>query len=137
MTLFQNVSELHSGEPRSQDLPSTVATDLPQQASPHGRGLGPEGHQGRQPRQGAPLQTQSPAARPAGQAAAVAAGAAGLAVEQALCPRCGGSGTLRHGDQRYRTCLDCLGQGLLVQLISTRRPAAGSVSSEASFSPAG
>jgi DnaJ-class molecular chaperone len=31
------------------------------------------------------------------------------------CPVCGGSGLLRvgdqFGDQRYRTCLDCLGQG--------------------------
>lgn len=27
------------------------------------------------------------------------------------CPRCGGSGMLRLGDQRYRTCLDCLGSG--------------------------
>jgi hypothetical protein len=28
-----------------------------------------------------------------------------------LCRQCGGSGMLRLGDQRYRTCLDCLGQG--------------------------
>jgi DnaJ-class molecular chaperone len=27
------------------------------------------------------------------------------------CPQCGGSGLLRVNDQRYRTCLDCLGQG--------------------------
>ena len=32
-----------------------------------------------------------------------------------ICQRCGGSGTLRLGDQSFRTCLDCLGQG--------RRPA--------------
>jgi len=31
-----------------------------------------------------------------------------------VCPRCGGSGTLRLGDQRYRTCLDCLGEGRLL-----------------------
>lgn len=31
------------------------------------------------------------------------------------CPQCGGSGMLRLGDQRYRTCLDCLGQGQVVQ----------------------
>jgi hypothetical protein len=30
------------------------------------------------------------------------------------CPRCGGSGLLRQGDRRYRTCLDCLGQGRLL-----------------------
>ena len=29
------------------------------------------------------------------------------------CPQCGGSGQLRVDDQRYRTCLDCLGQGHL------------------------
>ena len=27
------------------------------------------------------------------------------------CPQCGGSGLLRIDYQRYRTCLDCLGQG--------------------------
>ncbi|MBM5804370.1 MAG: hypothetical protein FJ078_09700 [Cyanobacteria bacterium K_DeepCast_35m_m2_155] len=27
------------------------------------------------------------------------------------CPSCGGSGMLRLGDQSFRTCLDCLGQG--------------------------
>ena len=30
-----------------------------------------------------------------------------------MCPSCGGSGMLRLGDQRFRTCLDCLGQGHL------------------------
>ena len=33
-----------------------------------------------------------------------------------VCPRCGGSGALRLGDQSYRTCLDCLGQGVLPNL---------------------
>lgn len=27
------------------------------------------------------------------------------------CHQCGGSGMLRLSDQRYRTCLECLGQG--------------------------
>jgi len=27
------------------------------------------------------------------------------------CPHCGGSGVLRMSEQRFRTCLDCLGQG--------------------------
>jgi hypothetical protein len=27
------------------------------------------------------------------------------------CSQCGGSGVLRLSDQRYRTCLECLGQG--------------------------
>lgn len=30
------------------------------------------------------------------------------------CRQCGGSGMLRLADQRYRTCLECLGQGRLV-----------------------
>jgi DnaJ-class molecular chaperone len=34
------------------------------------------------------------------------------------CPRCGGSGLLRQGDRRYRTCLDCLGQGRLITQAS-------------------
>jgi len=29
------------------------------------------------------------------------------------CRRCGGGGMLRLADQRYRTCLECLGQGRL------------------------
>ena len=33
----------------------------------------------------------------------------------ATCNRCGGSGMLRLGDQRYRTCLECLGKGQLLQ----------------------
>jgi hypothetical protein len=34
------------------------------------------------------------------------------------CPSCGGSGMLRLGDQRFRTCLDCLGQGRLPALAA-------------------
>ena len=33
------------------------------------------------------------------------------------CQQCGGSGMLRLDDQRYRTCLDCLGQGKVLQAI--------------------
>jgi len=33
-----------------------------------------------------------------------------------ICPRCGGSGMLRLDDQRFRTCLDCLGLGQLPPL---------------------
>ncbi len=36
----------------------------------------------------------------------------------AACNRCGGSGKLRLGDQRYRTCLECLGQGQLLRPAS-------------------
>lgn len=35
--------------------------------------------------------------------------------EAQRCPRCGGSGVLRLSDQKFRTCLDCLGQGRLPQ----------------------
>lgn len=33
------------------------------------------------------------------------------------CPHCGGSGILRMGDQQFRTCLDCLGQGQLAAMV--------------------
>ena len=33
------------------------------------------------------------------------------------CPHCGGSGILRMGDQQFRTCLDCLGQGQLASMV--------------------
>jgi hypothetical protein len=32
---------------------------------------------------------------------------------QEVCSCCGGSGKLRLGEQRFRTCLNCLGQGRL------------------------
>jgi len=35
------------------------------------------------------------------------------------CPHCGGSGTLRLADQRYRTCLECLGRGRLLAIGET------------------
>lgn len=34
-----------------------------------------------------------------------------VAPQPHACPHCGGSGVLRYGGQRYRTCLPCLGQG--------------------------
>jgi hypothetical protein len=34
-----------------------------------------------------------------------------------LCPHCGGSGILRMGDQQFRTCLECLGQGQLSRTV--------------------
>ncbi|MFN7900520.1 MAG: hypothetical protein ACK5N0_12800 [Synechococcaceae cyanobacterium] len=49
--------------------------------------------------------------------AAVAAAETGAST---ICPRCGGSGTLRMGDQQYRTCLDCLGQGRLAPVPGNR-----------------
>ena len=41
--------------------------------------------------------------------------ASALAAGQS-CPQCGGSGMLRLSDQRYRTCLECLGQGKVSRL---------------------
>jgi hypothetical protein len=32
---------------------------------------------------------------------------------QSRCPSCGGSGVLRLSSRRFRTCLDCAGQGVL------------------------
>jgi DnaJ-class molecular chaperone len=39
------------------------------------------------------------------------------------CPQCGGSGMLRLADQRYRTCLDCLGQGQVMPAELRGQPA--------------
>ncbi|MFY8149634.1 MAG: hypothetical protein ACOVNL_10530 [Prochlorococcaceae cyanobacterium] len=43
----------------------------------------------------------------------LAASAAGASLQHSRqrCRHCGGSGILRRGDQSFRTCLDCLGQG--------------------------
>lgn len=46
------------------------------------------------------------------------------------CSHCGGSGQQRLGDQRFRTCLNCLGQG---QVLAEDR---GSLSAVASASDA-
>jgi hypothetical protein len=35
-----------------------------------------------------------------------------------VCRRCGGSGILRLADGRFRTCLDCLGQGTALAAIA-------------------
>jgi DnaJ-class molecular chaperone len=34
---------------------------------------------------------------------------------QGACPSCGGSGVLRTDGASYRTCLECVGQGVLPQ----------------------
>ena len=36
----------------------------------------------------------------------------GMAVREEVCSHCGGSGRLRINDDSFRTCLDCLGQGV-------------------------
>ena len=40
------------------------------------------------------------------------------------CQQCGGSGMLRLDDQRFRTCLDCLGQGKVLQAMGATTVAA-------------
>ena len=56
----------------------------------------------------------------------------------AVCARCGGSGMLRLGDQSFRTCLDCLGQGRLKPLRpATTTAAAQKAASAASAVPTG
>jgi hypothetical protein len=52
------------------------------------------------------------------------------------CPHCGGSGALRLADQRYRTCLECLGHGRLVAIGETLPLAALRTASSASSSAA-
>ena len=52
------------------------------------------------------------------------------------CPHCGGSGNLRLADQRYRTCLECLGRGRLVAIGETLPLAALRTASTASSSAA-
>jgi len=41
-----------------------------------------------------------------------------------ICVTCGGRGALRQGDESYRTCLDCLGQGRLPGLAVATTTAA-------------
>jgi DnaJ-class molecular chaperone len=41
-----------------------------------------------------------------------------LAQQSKPCGHCGGSGVLRMGGHRFRTCLDCLGQGSLPNPMS-------------------
>jgi hypothetical protein len=53
----------------------------------------------------------------------------------AQCPRCGGAGILRLGDQRYRTCLDCLGQGGRPQPDPFAAPLAEALRLSASAAP--
>jgi hypothetical protein len=55
------------------------------------------------------ITAHAPSAGPGLNAADSAASCSG----EHVCRRCGGSGSLRMGDQQYRTCLDCLGQGRL------------------------
>ncbi len=38
----------------------------------------------------------------------------------AICPNCGGSGIQRISHLRFRTCLDCLGQGSVIEEPNTR-----------------
>ena len=55
--------------------------------------------------------------------------------ERVVCSTCGGSGTLRLGDQSFRTCLDCLGQGSLPALAAAETTAAVLGSNRAAREP--
>jgi hypothetical protein len=61
---------------------------------------------------------------------------AGILESARPCPHCGGSGTLRLADQRYRTCLECLGRGRLVAIGETLPLAALRTASPVSSSAA-
>ena len=65
-----------------------------------------------------------PAAAQPASAGLSPASASGRGRPELSCSHCGGSGMLRLGDQRYRTCLDCLGSGqpLLASRTAMRRP---------------
>jgi DnaJ-class molecular chaperone len=39
---------------------------------------------------------------------------------EGACPTCGGSGVLRTDGASYRTCLDCVGQGVLPQFETSK-----------------
>jgi len=47
-----------------------------------------------------------------------------------ICPVCGGSGIQRISHLRFRTCLDCLGQGSLSEQITTSYVLRSSVGDE-------
>ena len=50
-----------------------------------------------------------------------------------ICPNCGGSGIQRISHLRFRTCLDCLGQGSIIEELTTRyvlRSPAGDLQAE-------
>lgn len=50
-----------------------------------------------------------------------------------ICPNCGGSGIQRISHLRFRTCLDCLGQGSVIEELNTRfvlRSQAGDLQAE-------
>jgi hypothetical protein len=49
------------------------------------------------------------------------------------CPRCGGSGILRLADGRFRTCLDCLGQGFTAAAPAEAPSPAGASAHPRSF----
>lgn len=88
-----------------------LAVDSAAAVAPHrGGGLSPSPPEPVPP----PAATRETALSTAIEAPAVAAARITSAEASAVprvCERCGGSGKLRLGDQRYRTCLDCLGGG--------------------------
>ena len=53
-----------------------------------------------------------------------------------VCQRCGGSGMLRLGDQSFRTCLECLGQGRLNGLTAATTTSATTMAALRQVEPA-
>ena len=67
---------------------------------------------------GSVAEAQAPLRAEVAPVAAPAPTAAQLEVSAPIpCPQCGGSGILRMGDQQFRTCLECLGQGQLSRTV--------------------
>jgi DnaJ-class molecular chaperone len=67
---------------------------------------------------GSVAEAQTPLRAEVASVAAPAPTAAQLEVPGPIpCPQCGGSGILRMGDQQFRTCLECLGQGQLSRSV--------------------
>jgi len=68
--------------------------------------------------EGSLAETQAPLGAEVALVASHALPAAELEVPAPIpCPQCGGSGILRMGDQQFRTCLECLGQGQLSRTV--------------------
>jgi len=75
-------------------------------------------HTNQSPEPPAVNQAMGQAANGAGQAAAaILSQQPGQTVAVTPCQHCGGSGILRMGDQQFRTCLECLGQGQLNRTV--------------------
>lgn len=92
-----------SGNPAGLAMPQAQRSSLEREAVHSGSGL-------------SPATTAMPSLSPSSLSEAVHQGtgmkpALPFVATVIICSRCGGSGMLRLDDQRYRTCMDCLGRG--------------------------